>query len=70
MDWQAIIALIIVAAAAASLTRRVVRTAIAHRRGEADGGGCGACPKNPDAIKSAPLVQLGDRTDPSSDNRR
>ncbi len=60
MSWQTIVATIIVAAAAIWLVRRVWRIV---RSGSRDGDGhvssCGTCHRNPDAVKAAPLVQLG-----------
>ena len=55
MDWQTVIAVIIVATAAGSLARRWWRMAAGQSR-----GGCGDCPSNPRGLrhKSLPLVQL------------
>lgn len=60
MDWQSIVAMIIVLLAALWLTRRVVRIVRSGTRGGAGSiGACGHCPKNPAAAEAQPLVALG-----------
>jgi hypothetical protein len=60
VDWQAIVATIIVVAAALWLARRVWRIVVTGSRdGEGQIGSCGTCSKNPEATPTKPLVQLG-----------
>ena len=60
MDWQAIIATIIVIAAAVWLLRRVWRiVSSGSRDGEGHVTSCGTCNRNPDAVSASPLVTLG-----------
>jgi hypothetical protein len=68
MDWQTVIAGMMVAAAAAWLTRRVARNVVGGLRGDPSHNACGSCPKNSSGtptkqIKVTPLVQLGDKKD-------
>ena len=60
MDWQAIVATIIVIAAALWLVRRVWRIVQSGSRdGEGHVSSCGTCNRNPDAATTTPLVELG-----------
>ncbi len=60
MNWQSIIASVIVVAAALWLLRRIYRiVASGSRDGAGHVGGCGTCAKNPNAVDSTPLVSLG-----------
>ena len=60
MDWQSIVATIIVVAAALWLARRIWRiVTTGSRDGEGHVSGCGTCHKNPEAAHATPLVQLG-----------
>ena len=64
MDWQPIIAGILVLLAAAWLLRRMWRTI---RKGLGKGGpvtGCEHCPKSQHPTKQTPVVQLGERRKP------
>jgi hypothetical protein len=60
MEWQAIVATVIVIAAALWLVRRMWRIIKSGSRGGGgDVVGCGTCHKNPDVAEATPLVQLG-----------
>jgi hypothetical protein len=60
VDWQAIVATIIVVAATLWLARRVWRiVTTGSRDGEGHVTSCGTCNKNPEAAHTTPLVQLG-----------
>lgn len=57
MNWQSVIAIVIVAVAALWLIRRVVRTVRGGLRGEVNPG-CGHCPKRQTKQADTTLVQL------------
>ena len=60
MDWQSIIATIIVIFAAGWLARRIWRSVSSGSRdGEGHISSCGSCHRNPDAVSASPLVKLG-----------
>ncbi len=60
MDWQSIIATLVVALAAVWLVRRIARiVASGSRDGEGHVSACGHCPRNPEAASTQPLVSLG-----------
>jgi hypothetical protein len=64
VDWQTIVASLIVAAAALWLARRVWRIVVTGSRdGEGHVSSCGTCSKNPEAAHTQPLVQLGKRSE-------
>lgn len=65
MDWQSIVATMVVVFAFAWLARRVWRIVQSGSRdGEGHVSSCGTCHKNPDAVSASPLVSLGKKPKP------
>lgn len=63
MDWQSIIATVIVIFAAGWLARRIWRiVSSGSRDGEGHVSSCGTCNRNPDAVSTSPLVKLGKKS--------